>query len=74
MDDLPNVPLTPWWEVNVTVEGYVLCPSCEAVMVDVTTDEDGEDLEVYWCPRCGKMLFVDVPEDFDATFEQWDCQ
>lgn len=69
-----EMPLTPWDAVERTPEGYVLCPNCGAVMLDVTEEEDGEDLEVYWCPRCGEVLFVDVPEDLDAAFEQWDCQ
>lgn len=55
-----EMPLTPWDAVERTAEGYVLCPECRAVMLDVTTEKDGDDLDVYWCPRCGVTLFVDA--------------
>jgi len=60
MDTENEAPLTPWYAVEHTAEGYVLCPDCRAVMLDMTTDEDGDDLDVYWCPRCGETLFVDA--------------
>lgn len=45
----------------VSENGQVRCSECGALMLNVTVPEDGDDLCVFWCPRCETMSFVDRP-------------